>query len=118
MCIRDRLSTSAKAPIVLTVDEGYGGQPQKRTTLTVDRATATVAKIESFENLSAGRRLRSWLRFAHTGEIYGLTGQTIAGLASAGGAVLVYTGIALALRRLAAWISRRRESAVERPKAA
>ena len=113
-----RLATSAKAPIVLAVDEGYGGQPQKRTTLTVDRGTATVAKAESFENLSAGRRLRSWLRFAHTGEIYGLTGQTIAGLASAGGAVLVYTGIALALRRLAAWLSRRRESAAERPKAA
>ena len=44
-----RLATSAKAPIVLTVDEGYGGQPQKRTTLTVDRATATVAKAEVFE---------------------------------------------------------------------
>jgi len=113
-----RLAASVKAPIVLTVDEGYGGQPQKRTTLTVDRATATVAKAESFENLSAGRRLRSWLRFAHTGEVYGLTGQTIAGLASAGGAVLVYTGIALALRRLAAWISRRRESSAERPQAA
>jgi uncharacterized iron-regulated membrane protein len=113
-----RLAASLKAPIVLTVDEGYGGQPQKRTTLTVDRATATVAKAESFKNLSAGRRLRSWLRFAHTGEIYGLTGQTIAGVASAGGAVLVYTGIALALRRLAAWISRRRESSAERPKAA
>ncbi len=113
-----RLATSANAPIVLTVDEGYGGQPQKRTTLTVDRATATVAKAELFENLSAGRRLRSWLRFAHTGEIYGLTGQTIAGLATAGGAVLVYTGIALALRRLAAWIARRRESSSERSKAA
>jgi uncharacterized iron-regulated membrane protein len=113
-----RLAASVKAPIVLTVDEGYGGQPQKRTTLTVDRATATVAKAESFKNLSAGRRLRSWLRFAHTGEIYGLTGQTIAGVASAGGAVLVYTGIALALRRLAAWISRRPESSAERPKAA
>ena len=113
-----RLAASVKAPIVLTVDEGYGGQPQKRTTLTVDRATATVAKAESFKNLSAGRRLRSWLRFAHTGEIYGLTGQTIAGVASAGGAVLVYTGIALALRRLAAWISRRREFSAERPKAA
>ena len=113
-----RLAASVKAPIVLTVDEGYGGQPQKRTTLTVDRATATVAKAESFKNLSAGRRLRSWLRFAHTGEIYGLTGQTAAGVASAGGAVLVYTGIALALRRLAAWISRRPESSAERPKAA
>ena len=116
--ITTRLAVSVSAPIVLAVDEGYGGQPQKRTTLTVDRATARVAKAEAFENLSAGRRLRSWLRFAHTGEIYGMTGQTIAGLASAGGAVLVYTGITLALRRLAAWISRRGEPSAERPKAA
>jgi len=106
-----RLATSAAAPIVLTVDEGYAGQPQKRTTLTVDRATATVAKAEAFESLSTGRRLRSWLRFAHTGEIYGLTGQTIAGLASAGGAVLVYTGLALAFRRFVSWLRRRRDGA-------
>ena len=31
-----RLATSPSAPVVVTVDEGYGGQPQKRTTLTVD----------------------------------------------------------------------------------
>lgn len=103
-----RLATSPKAPVVITVDEGYGGQPQQRTTFTIDRANATVVKTEDFQSLSAGRRARSWLRFAHTGEIYGLTGQTIAGLVSAGGAVLVYTGIALALRRFAAWIGRRR----------
>ena len=106
-----RLATSATAPVVVTIDEGYAGQPQKRTTLTVDRATATVAKAEAFESLSTGRRLRSWLRFAHTGEIYGLTGQTIAGLASAGGAVLVYTGLALAFRRFVSWLRRRRDGA-------
>ena len=103
-----RLATSPKAPVVITVDEGYGGQPQQRTTFTIDRANATVVKTEDFQSLSAGRRARSWLRFAHTGEIYGLTGQTIAGLVSASGAMLVYTGIALALRRFAAWIGRRR----------
>jgi uncharacterized iron-regulated membrane protein len=113
-----RLATSPNAPVVIVVDEGYAGQPQKRTTFTVTRSTGMVAKAEDFQSLSAGRRLRSWLRFAHTGEIYGLTGQTVAGLASAGGAVLVYTGIALALRRLAGWIGRRRSSPMERPKAA
>jgi uncharacterized iron-regulated membrane protein len=114
-----RLATSDRAPVVITVDEGYGGQPQKRTTLTLDRSSSAIAKSDAFESLSAGRRARSWLRFAHTGEIYGLTGQTIAGLATAGGAVLVYTGIALALRRLAAWVSRRRvSSAGEDAKAA
>ena len=48
------------------------------------------------------------MRFAHTGEVLGLAGQTVAGLVSAGGVVLVWTGIALALRRFLAWIKRRR----------
>src|SRR5690606_19630403 len=100
----------------ISVDEGYGGQPQYRTTLTIERKTATIARRETFDDLGPGRRLRSWLRFAHTGEIYGFPGQTIAGLVSAGGAVLVYTGIALALRRWWAW--RRRPSRVERRMAA
>jgi uncharacterized iron-regulated membrane protein len=108
--VTTRLATKHDAPIVITVDEGYGGQPQKRRTLTLDRATGAIAKHEGFEHLSAGRRARSWLRFAHTGEFYGLTGQTIAGLASLGGAFLVYTGLSLALRRLAAWLKRRREA--------
>jgi uncharacterized iron-regulated membrane protein len=107
-----RLAGPPTAPFVITVDEGYGGQPQYRRTLTVERATAAVVKSETFDDLGPGRRLRSWLRFAHTGEIYGIPGQTVAGLVSAGGAVLVYTGIALALRRLVAWL--RRRSAAER----
>ena len=70
-----RLTGGPRAPFVFTVDEGYSGQPQKRDTLTVSR-TGEIEKSEKFSDLSAGRRLRSWLRFAHTGEIYGLTGQT------------------------------------------
>jgi uncharacterized iron-regulated membrane protein len=102
-----RLPQSEQSSITVTVDEGSGGQPQRRSTLTVSRATGAVEKTETFADLSLGRRLRSWLRFAHTGEYYGLPGQTVAGIVSAGGVVLVYTGIALALRRSAAWIRRR-----------
>lgn len=105
--ITTRLAANAEAPIVLTVDEGYAGQPQKRRTISFDRASTAIVKHEGFEHLSPGRRVRSWLRFAHTGEIYGLAGQTIAGLASLGGVFLVYTGLALALRRLLAWLRRR-----------
>jgi uncharacterized iron-regulated membrane protein len=105
---------------VLTVDEGYGGQPQLRRTISFDRASASILKNEGFEHLSAGRRVRSFLRFAHTGEFYGLTGQTIAGLASLGGVFLVYTGIALALRRLIAGLRRRQAARepIERSRAA
>jgi uncharacterized iron-regulated membrane protein len=117
--ITTRLAASENAPIVITVDEGYAGQPHKRRTLTFDRATTAVAKVDAFEHLSAGRRARSWLRFAHTGEFYGMTGQTIAGLASLGGAFLVYTGLSLALRRLVAWLKRRRAAQdFEQPRAA
>jgi hypothetical protein len=48
-------------------------------------------------------------------------GQTIAGLASAGAVVLVWTGISLALRRFSAWRSRRRAvpaAAIQRSNAA
>jgi uncharacterized iron-regulated membrane protein len=118
--ITTRLATNAKAAIVLTVDEGYGGQPQLRRTISFDRASASILKNEGFEHLSAGRRVRSFLRFAHTGEFYGLTGQTIAGLASLGGVFLVYTGIALALRRLIAGLRRRQAARepIERSRAA
>jgi uncharacterized iron-regulated membrane protein len=40
------------------------------------------------------------VRFAHTGEQYGVLGQTIAAVASLLACVLVYTGLALAWRRL------------------
>jgi uncharacterized iron-regulated membrane protein len=98
-----RLPASSGAPATALIDRGDGGQPQKRGTLTVNPSTGEVVRWEPFESLSAGRRLRSYLRFAHTGEVAGIVGQTIAGLASAGGAVLVWTGIAMAFRRYLAW---------------
>jgi uncharacterized iron-regulated membrane protein len=93
-----RVPTSPRAPFVFTIDRGDGGQPQLRDTLTVDRRGEVVA-FEPFSNQSRGRQLRGVLRFAHTGEVLGISGQTIAGIASAGGAVLVWTGLALAYRR-------------------
>ncbi|MDP2391247.1 MAG: PepSY domain-containing protein, partial [Acidobacteriota bacterium] len=87
-------------------------------TLTIDRVTSDIAKAETFADLSAGRRARSWLRFAHTGEFYGLAGQTIAGIVSGGSVVLVYTGLALACRRFMSWIRRRNQTAVEQARAA
>ena len=105
--INMRIPASERAPVVFAIDKGDGGQPQHRSTLTLDRSTASVVSYEAFSDQSLGRRLRSISRFAHTGEVLGLAGQTIAGLATAGAVVLVWTGIALALRRFSAWIGRR-----------
>jgi uncharacterized iron-regulated membrane protein len=92
--------------IVATVDRGYPGQPQLRKTVTLDASGAILA-TETFDSLTSGRRARFWLRFLHTGEALGLAGQTIAGIASLGAAFLVWTGIALSLRRFSAWRRRR-----------
>jgi uncharacterized iron-regulated membrane protein len=105
--INVRVPESNRAPVVFAIDQGDGGQPQLRSTLTLDRATGAVVTYEAFESQSLGRRLRSISRFAHTGEVLGIPGQTIAGLATAGGAVLVWTGLALAWRRWRTWIKRR-----------
>jgi uncharacterized iron-regulated membrane protein len=113
-----RIPSTTQGPVTLTIDEGYGGQPHKRGTLTVTRAGA-VERWETFADLSTGRRLRSWLRFVHTGEYYGLIGQTIAGLVSGGGVVMVWTGVSLALRRFTNWLtSRSRQRASPSRKAA
>jgi uncharacterized iron-regulated membrane protein len=102
-----RLSTSAEEPLTATIDQGNGGQPQKRGQLTLDRKSGET-RWEPFSSNTPGRKLRSILRFAHTGEVAGIPGQTIAGLASIGGTMLVWTGLALAWRRFRAWLTRMR----------
>jgi hypothetical protein len=100
-----RVPASSGDPVVFTIDAGDAGQPNLRGTLTL-AATGSGEKWEDFSSQTPGRRVRTFLRFAHTGEVWGFFGQTIAGLVSAGGAVLVYTGLSLALRRLWAWLRR------------
>jgi len=98
--------------VSISVDAGTGGQPQRRATLTLDRATGAEVKWDTFADNNLGFKLRIMARVAHTGEVGGLPIQALAGLVSLGGAVLVYTGIALSLRRLTAWRRRKTRPAV------
>ena len=102
--------------VSFAIDRGNGGQPQKRATLTFDAATGAERKWEPFASQSPARRARSVLRFAHTGEVLGPVGQTLAGLVSLGAVVMVWTGIALSLRRFLAW--RQRGARVKDPRIA
>jgi uncharacterized iron-regulated membrane protein len=110
-----RIPNSPDASLTFTIDQGDGGQPHKRAQLTLDRKNGEVTRWEPFSSYSTGRKLRTFLRFAHTGEVAGMVGQTVAGLASLGGAFLVWTGISLALRRLRAWLGRRFGATVQSP---
>jgi uncharacterized iron-regulated membrane protein len=105
-----RLPASAGAPLTFAIDAARGAaRPDKRSQLTVNRANGEV-RFEPYASQNRGRQLRTWARWVHTGEAFGLVGQTVAGIASAGGVVLVCTGLALSWRRLMAW--RKRRSAV------
>lgn len=102
--------------LTYTIDTGDGGQPHKRATLALNRATGDVERWEPFSAGTPGRQLRSFLRFAHTGEVGGLPGQTLAGLVSAGALVLVWTGFFLTWRRFTTWRGRaNRPGVVEKP---
>jgi uncharacterized iron-regulated membrane protein len=105
-----RLPSKADAPMTFTIYRGHRGRPDLRGQLTLDRESGQITRWEPYSSQSPGQRLRSWPRWVHTGEAGGLLGQTVAGLASAGGAMLVWTGLSLAWRRFFPGVSfRRRE---------
>jgi uncharacterized iron-regulated membrane protein len=108
-----RLPPSGSGPLTFTIDTGNGGRPDRRAQLTLDRR-GEIVRWEPFSSFNTGRQLRSWLRFLHTGEAGGMPGQTVAGAASAGAIVLVWTGLALAVRRLLRWRKGRREQTLPR----
>jgi uncharacterized iron-regulated membrane protein len=96
-----RLPLSKKGPVTFAVDEANGGRPDKRSQLLLDPRTGSLVEHKTYAQQEAGQQARAWLRWIHTGEAGGLLGQFIAMLASAAAVMLVYTGIALALRRFA-----------------
>lgn len=104
-----QIPTQDDTHIRFSLDQGNGGQPHLRSTLVLRRPSGDIEEWTPPHSGSPAQRIRAFLRFAHTGEVFGLGGQTLAGLASLAGVLLVYTGYALAWRRYQAW--RRRKNA-------
>ena len=105
------LPAQTDANLTIAIDQGNGGQPQKRHTLTLDRGTGAVANWAPFSSQSPGRQARSWVRFLHTGEALGIIGQTVAGLVSFFAVLMVWTGLSMSLRRFLAFLDRNRLNA-------
>lgn len=95
-----RMPQKPGAPFPLMVDRGGRGQVQLRTMLNLDVAQGKVLPSpDALQQQNLGRRLRMYARFLHTGELFGLLGQTVAALCTISTILLVWTGFALAWRR-------------------
>lgn len=102
---------------------GEGGrQPQPYSaTVRADDGTPSFASLQlvlnpfngdilsrsGYEDLTTGRKVRTWMRFLHTGQALGWPGQLAAGIACLGSLLLIYSGFALSWRR---FFGRRRVS--------
>jgi len=87
-------------PFPVMVDRGGRGEVHRRTMLNLDPAQGKVLPSpDDITQQNLGRRLRMYSRFLHTGELFGLIGQTVAALCALAAALLVWTGFALAWRR-------------------
>ena len=83
-----------------SISQSLGGQPQKQFTLALDRTTGQQESLTGLSDMSPGQQTRRIVRFLHTGEVLGFWGQTIAGLVSFTSLLMVWSGLALAYRRL------------------
>ena len=95
------------ASVRVGVRTGRTGQPQKAAVLTVDRWTGAVVSAESFRDETPSRRAQEFLRYAHTGEYWGLAGQALAGLFTLGAIAMAWTGFSVALGEFRLWRRRR-----------
>ena len=98
--IRLTVPAANAADAEFEVDRGNGRQPQLRETVVVDGLTGEVSGVRRLSDRSPGSQARIWIRFLHTGEIYGFIGQTVAGIVSLTSLFMVWTGFTLAWRRL------------------
>jgi uncharacterized iron-regulated membrane protein len=96
-----RLPARAGDPLAFSYVDGAHWNPFARSTLTIDAGSGAVVRWEPYAAASRGQKARGWIRFAHTGELGGIAAQAVAGLACVGGALLVWTGLSLAVRRFA-----------------
>ena len=97
---------SSRGSANFVIETGGGGRPDQRFQLVLDPRTGDVQRWEAFSNYSLGRRLRAWARFVHTGEAAGLGGQAVGFMACTGGALLVWSGLSLAIHRFVRWRKR------------
>ena len=84
----------------VALDFGNGVEPGAIHTYDIRRDGQAIQRLDPRADMPLARKARIFIRFLHTGEVFGLIGQTLAGIASAVAVLLVYTGLCLGSARL------------------
>lgn len=93
------------------IDKSIGHRQELAYSLFFDTRSGKEVKVLRKQDWSRGGQAWGTARFLHTGEYFGIIGQTIAGFASLMACLLVYTGVVLAWRRLISAPIQRKEHA-------
>lgn len=96
---RKPAGATAPEPITATVRLREGAPDFAPLQLVLNPYDGEILSRTGYAEQSTGRKVRTWLRYLHTGEALGWPGKLVAAVASLGGVLLVYTGFALAWRR-------------------
>lgn len=92
--------------VTVAIDTSIGGQPEKVTSLVIDRSSNAIVAAKRFSDYNLGRKLRVWTGSVHTGAEFGLIGQIIIAFGALSAIFLVWTGYALSARRFFGNINR------------
>jgi uncharacterized iron-regulated membrane protein len=97
-----RLPKDSDKAVHFMIDDRLDNQPTARNLLTLSRK-GKVLQWEPFDSLAKGRQWRLYVRFLHSGELFGVPGQLIVLLSVVALMLSVWTGFSLSVRRLFAW---------------
>lgn len=102
---------NANSPVEMKINFAAAMQPTKETSWTLNPYTGEIIAERGWQQMTTQEKANQVVRRLHTGEFFGFAGQTIAAAVSLFACFMVWTGLALAWRRLVSplFSKRRRE---------
>lgn len=94
-----RLPQKEGDPLHVTILESDLVGPITRSQLKIHASTGEIITWEPYSEQNLGIKLRTWVRYLHTGEVFGPLGQMMMCLGAVGAMGLVWSGFVLAWHR-------------------
>jgi len=94
----------------MTINYTNAIQPTQVENWLLNPYTGEVINKSGWDDLTFAQKTAQFVRRGHTGELWGVVGQTIAGIVTLLVCIMIWTGLALAWRRLVSPLFRKKRS--------